>query len=263
MRLDAYRWTKSMKAGNMMTVSVILSSIMRTYQYLIGSVLKGVVAMSAAALVLAGCATVDLGPDANAPQVRMPGDARSASTRPANSAGLGPQAAPVQTMPVAPEDAAAQPAPDGADNGAPAPDIPGTDTSAADAHPADVSPAGTQLMTLTTRPDGANAVPPTPSGATAQIDLLYDTGTRLLRWKAQWAGLSSPITVVNFYGPAAPGQQGQPTLIWPGPFGLRYEGRATLTPQQATDLIGGLWYVSIGTVNYPDGEIRGQVRVVY
>jgi hypothetical protein len=126
----------------------------------------------------------------------------------------------------------------------------------------DAPVADTHLVTLTTRPDGPSAVPPTSSNATAQLDLLYDTSTRLLRWIANWAGLSGPITEVRFYGPAAPGQKGPPTLIWPAPFGSRYEGRATLTPQQAADLMGGLWYVNIGTTNYPDGEIRGQLRVV-
>jgi hypothetical protein len=68
---------------------------------------------------------------------------------------------------------------------------------------------------------------------------------------------------VRFYGPASPGQQGPATLIWPGPFGSWYEGRATLAPQQATDLVGGRWYVNVRTESYPGGEIRGQLRVVY
>jgi hypothetical protein len=194
---------------------------MKTFQYFIWGVFKSTVAVSTVALVLTGCATVDLEPDSSAPQVRMPGSEPVTPT-------------PVSEIPVP------QSAP-----------------------PADVSPAGAQLITLTTRPDGASAVPPTSSSATAQIDLVYDTNTHLLRWKAQWSDLSGPITAVTFYGPAAQGQQGPPTLIWPGPFGPRYEGRATLTPQQATDLTGGLWYVNISTENYPGGEIRGQLIVVY
>ena len=227
---------------------------MRTYQHLVGDVLKGVAAAAAAALVLAGCATVNLGPDTNAPQVRMPGDT-PVTPPPQSRTAPAPQSMPVQTMPVASSDTVTQPQllpPDSADSG-----LPAADSSA------DSAPANTHLVTLTTRPDGASEVPPTSSGATAQLDLLYDSGTRLLRWKAEWTNLSSPITAVSFYGPAAQGQTGTQTLIWPGPFGPRYEGRATLTPQQATDLMGGLWYVNISTINYSGGEIRGQLRVVY
>jgi hypothetical protein len=52
-------------------------------------------------------------------------------------------------------------------------------------------------------------------------------------------------------------------MIWPGPFGVRYEGHATLTPQQRDDLLGGRWYVVVMTANYPQGELRGQMGVVY
>jgi len=210
--------------------------------------LGGGVTAALAALVLAGCATVDLTPSADVPQVRMPGDT---PIRPAPLSTTEPPYTPsVQTMPVRPGGPSTQPL-SLSDNVNDSADTPGA------------SVADTHLVTLTTRLDGASAAPPTFSGATAQIDLLYDTGSRLLRWKAQWTGFSGPITGISFYGPAAQGQQGSPTLLWPGPFGPRYEGRATLTPQQATDLIGGLWYVNISTVNYPSGEIRGQVRVVY
>jgi hypothetical protein len=34
---------------------------------------------------------------------------------------------------------------------------------------------------------------------------------------------------------------------------------ATLTPEQATQLLGGQWYVNIHTEANPGGEIRGQV----
>jgi hypothetical protein len=37
------------------------------------------------------------------------------------------------------------------------------------------------------------------------------------------------------------------------------EGTATLTAEQAEQLIGGFWYVNIHTEANPGGEIRGQV----
>jgi len=83
-----------------------------------------------------------------------------------------------------------------------------------------------------------------------------------MRWKASWSGLSGPITAVAFYGPAPSGKTAQPTAIWPAPFGLTYEGRVTLTPRKANDLLASRWYVNISTAAHPEGEIRGQLQQV-
>jgi CHRD domain len=36
----------------------------------------------------------------------------------------------------------------------------------------------------------------------------------------------------------------------------------TLTPEQVSDLFGGLWYISMETADFPEGEIRGQIQLV-
>ena len=117
-------------------------------------------------------------------------------------------------------------------------------------------------MALTTRLDGGSVMPPSRSAATAQLDALYDSNTRVLRWKTSWSGLSGPITGVQFHGPAEYGQNAPAVMTWPGPFGPTYEGRATLNANQAIDLMDGRWYVSVYTTAYPSGELRGQLRVV-
>lgn len=108
-----------------------------------------------------------------------------------------------------------------------------------------------------------NAVPATRSQGTGQLDALYDSTTRLLRWKASWSGLSGAITGVQFHGPGTEGQVAPVTLLWPAPFGPTYEGRATLTPEQALHLVEGRWYINVQTSTYPAGEVRGQLRVVH
>jgi hypothetical protein len=118
------------------------------------------------------------------------------------------------------------------------------------------------LVTLTTRLEGAAVSPPVRSAGKGQFDAMYDTTTRLLRWKTTWSGLTGPITDVRFHGPADRGQNGPPAILWPAPFGPTYEGRATLTPQQAQDLLQGRWYLNVSTTMYPSGELRGQLRVV-
>jgi hypothetical protein len=41
--------------------------------------------------------------------------------------------------------------------------------------------------------------------------------------------------------------------------GNPHPGAATLTDQQAADLIAGRWYVIVKTERYPGGELRGPV----
>lgn len=132
------------------------------------------------------------------------------------------------------------------------------------APPPPVTPVGpsAHLVALTTRLDGGSVMPPSRSAATAQLDALYDSNTRVLRWKTSWSGLSGPITGVQFHGPAEYGQNAPAVMTWPGPFGPTYEGRATLNANQAIDLMDGRWYVSVYTTAYPSGELRGQLRVV-
>lgn len=118
------------------------------------------------------------------------------------------------------------------------------------------------LVTFTGQLDGVSVVPASRSAASGQLDALYDSNTRTLRWKTSWTGLSGVITSVQFHGPADAGQNGPAAMIWPGPFGPRYEGRATLTPQQAVDLLDGRWYVNVTTSAFPAGEVRAQLRIV-
>lgn len=135
-------------------------------------------------------------------------------------------------------------------------------------HPVDASDpdsaAGQDLhkVTLAAPLSPAEAVPPAGGQAEGEIYLLYDSGTGLLRWKASWSGLSGAITAIHYHGPATEGQTAPAVMIWPGPFGSAYEGRATLTPEQAADLIAGYWYVNVQTSRYPQGELRGQLLIV-
>ena len=190
----------------------------------------------AAALLASACGTVDLGPRYNPPPIRMPGPLPAAPATPA------PQPMGAQSMPVPP-----------APQSAPQPLPPVTESA---------PPANPNLVTLTTTLDGASVIPPARSGASGRLDALYDSNTRVLRWKASWDGLAGAITAVEFHGPADAAHNAPATMIWPSPFGVRYEGRATLSPQQAADLLGGRWYVSVFTSSYPQGELRGQLQVV-
>lgn len=207
--------------------------------------------LPAIALLLGACSTVDLGPRYDPPPVRSP-----EAPRPSPPVAAPAPATIAQPSPVPPTQPVAQPLPP---VGTPQPP-----TSAVPVAP-ETNPADPRahLVTFTTRLTGADAVPPTRSSGSGQIDALYDANTGLLRWRASWSGLSSAITGVNFHGPASEGQTAPVTLVWPAPFGPTYEGHATLPPQQAQDLLSGRWYISIQTSLYPGGEVRGQLRVVH
>jgi len=215
---------------------------------------------------LAGCASVDLGQHYQPPPILTPESVSVPAVAAAPAAAPLPavEAQPVmtgqpQTQPLLPMDGASAAAP-----ALPEPPEPPASAAASEstASPAPSDDPNAHLITFTTRMSGASAVPPADSDGTGQLDALYDSGTGLLRWKAVWSGLSGPITAVQFHGPAERGETGPPTMIWPAPFGPTYEGRATLTPQQAGDLLAGRWYVNVSTDTYPAGEMRGQLRQV-
>lgn len=186
-----------------------------------------------AAVALAACTSVSLEPAYQPPPILQP-EAQTATPQP--------------VAPPAPAESAAQPAPvlDDGD------DLPPVDYSEPTGH----------VVTLTTLMDGASVVPPAQTVGLGQLDAVYDRSTRLLRWKASWSQLSGAVTSVDFRGPAGPGETAPTTLIWAGPYGSEYEGRATLTPDQERALLRGRWYVNVATDSRPNGEIRGQVRVV-
>lgn len=189
----------------------------------------------AAASLLGACTSVSLGPDYTPPTIKMPEPLSSDTDEPVQPLDL--------------EGGAAQPSP-----------VPSERVEPLDGY--DEANPDEYLITLTARMSPYNVIPPVPSSATGRIDALYDRNQRQLRWKASWSDLSSDIVGVQFYGPAGVGENGPVTMIWPGPFGARYEGRATLTPEQEAAMVRGKWYVGVTTTNYPEGELRGQLEAV-
>jgi hypothetical protein len=110
--------------------------------------------------------------------------------------------------------------------------------------------------------NGAQQVPPVQTGASGTADLTYDQATRMLTWTVTYAGLSGPATMAHLHGPATQGKNGPP-VIWLSEKGAAVsspiKGQATLTPEQAQQMMGGEWYINVHTQANPNGEIRGQV----
>ncbi len=115
------------------------------------------------------------------------------------------------------------------------------------------------LAAFSTQMTGMNQVPPVRTLATGRVDAVLDKNTLLFRWKLSYTGLTGPATAGHFHGPAAIGANAGVALPLGGTPRSPMEGRATLTPAQATDLLAGKWYANIHTAAHPGGEIRGQM----
>jgi len=104
----------------------------------------------------------------------------------------------------------------------------------------------------------ASEVPPTDSKGTGSVTATYDTGSKKSSWKGTVSGLSGPATAAHFHAGEA-GKNGGVVVPIAGADKGSFEGSATLTDEQAADLMAGKWYVNVHTAANKAGEIRGQV----
>jgi hypothetical protein len=120
------------------------------------------------------------------------------------------------------------------------------------------SPAWADSVAYKADMTAASETPPTASKGAGTLTATYDTATKMLTWKGSYTGLTGDATAAHFHGPADPGvAAGVEVPI--KPFASPFEGSATLTDAQATDLAAGKLYVNVHTAANPKGEIRGQV----
>jgi CHRD domain len=117
-------------------------------------------------------------------------------------------------------------------------------------------------MPFTVQLTGATQVPPVQTNGSGTANLTYDPASRVVTWSITYDGLSSPVTMAHFHGPAAAGQNAG-VLIWltkqGSPVESPIKGEATLTPEQAQQFTSGQMYINVHTRDHPAGEIRGQV----
>jgi hypothetical protein len=121
-------------------------------------------------------------------------------------------------------------------------------------------------FSLTATLDQAQEIPtplPVP-GASGSAAMTFDTDENLLSWNIAFSGLSDTPILAHFHGAAPAGATAPVQVDIAAISGLNSPliGSATLTEQQESDLLAGLWYINIHTNLNPTGEIRGQVQVV-
>lgn len=112
-------------------------------------------------------------------------------------------------------------------------------------------------------------VPPAGSAArgTCKVTVFTTTAMPQLHVSCQYSGLSSGITSGHIHGNAAPGQTAGIVLNFnlsttTTSGGFTFFDPIDITPAQVAEIRAKRWYIDLHTANFPNGEIRGQIKVV-
>lgn len=115
-----------------------------------------------------------------------------------------------------------------------------------------------QIVPLVVPIDGGQEVPPNASLGAGIGLIAYDIGSNDLSFDVRQAGLSSAETAAHIHGFAPPGVNAG-VLMNIG-LGNRKLGVWNFGAPNQANVLGGLTYFNIHSVNVPGGEIRGQIR---
>src|SRR5476651_1237062 len=120
------------------------------------------------------------------------------------------------------------------------------------------TPSMAEAVKLKADLKASNEVPPNDSKGTGSLTATFDTASKKLTYKGTASGLSGPATAAHFHAGEA-GKNGAVVIPISGADKGSFEGEATLTDDQAAELMGGKMYVNVHTATNKGGEIRGQV----
>ena len=120
-----------------------------------------------------------------------------------------------------------------------------------------VIPAKAETVNFKANLSAQEEVPPNSSKGTGAVTATYDSASKKLTWKGSYSGLSGPATAAHLHSGEKGKNGGVSVPIAPATSSI--EGSATLTDQQAADLMAGKLYVNIHTAEHKAGEIRGQL----
>ncbi len=115
--------------------------------------------------------------------------------------------------------------------------------------------ANAAIVTFKADLKGSNFVPPNNLSGTGYLTATLNTASNVLTWHVSVFRLSGRHAGIAFHGPAAPNENAGSILS----SGSLFAGSATLTDEQAANLIAGNWYAVIYTRSPRRSEIRGQV----
>jgi len=105
---------------------------------------------------------------------------------------------------------------------------------------------------------GENGATNQPTG---HVDATLDTVTHQLKYTIDFDGLSGPVTIAHFHGPAKPGVAAGVMKLIPGPYQTGMTNTVTIDAATQSAMLDGLTYVNLHTKAHPKGEARAQMRV--
>jgi len=106
---------------------------------------------------------------------------------------------------------------------------------------------------------GANEVPPNGSTAIGTAHVTVDTDANTLSYDITYSGLSSTETAAHIHGFAAAGANA--AVLTPLPAGTHKVGVWNFSEPDQANILAGLTYFNIHSVNFGGGEIRAQIIV--
>lgn len=108
---------------------------------------------------------------------------------------------------------------------------------------------------------GKDEVPPNATTGVGDGTFVFNPATKELSWDVKFSGLSGPALASHIHGPAAPGAEAGPVILFETPKAPAGEikGSTFLVTEQVNDLKAGKYYVNIHTPTNKGGEIRGQL----
>ncbi len=110
--------------------------------------------------------------------------------------------------------------------------------------------------------NGGNEVPPVNTPGTGTFSASLNEVTLVMTFQIDYENLLGTTTAAHIHRGTA-GVNGP--VVYPlatSPFPSGFQGQITLNPADLTDLMNGGLYVNVHTVQFPAGEIRGQITLL-
>ncbi|MEP7184871.1 MAG: CHRD domain-containing protein [Rhodanobacter sp.] len=118
--------------------------------------------------------------------------------------------------------------------------------------------AAAKDVTLSGSFAGENGATNQPSG---HVDATLNTETHQLKYTIDYSGLTGPVTIAHFHGPAKPGVAAGVLTLIPGPYKTGMSATVTINSATQSAMLSGMTYVNLHTTAHPKGEARAQMTV--
>ncbi|HET6432913.1 CHRD domain-containing protein [Dyella sp.] len=118
--------------------------------------------------------------------------------------------------------------------------------------------AAAKTVTLSGTFAGEHGTPQHPTGT---VDATLDTDTHRLDYTIDYSGLSGPVTVAHFHGPAGAGTEAGALQPIDGPYASGMHRTVTVDAATQAAMLKGMSYVNLHTKAFPKGEARAQLTV--